>query len=294
VPAGQRGLRQSEALFQHVRNLPGLVERAMAALRERGSGGRAPAVVAVAASTQPRPVEQSYMPVFRAGETVGRSLSAVLGVPFVPVSHQEGHVWAGLWSAGCVGAQSLVALHASGGTTELFRAERSAGGRWRIALLGRTEDLNAGQFIDRVGVALGLPFPAGPHLERLAAAGDPRAVRLPVAAGQGKLSFSGPTTAALRALEQGARPEDVAAAVQECAAESLARLVLKTLGASEGVGPADLFLGVGGVLANVRVRARLEEAASTVDLEARFAAPRYSVDNAAGVAVAALAALQMM
>jgi len=156
-----------------------------------------------------------------------------------------------------------------------------------VERLGGTEDLNAGQFIDRVGVALGLPFPAGPHLERLAAAGDPRALKLPVSAGPGRVSFSGPTTAAMRALEQGARPEDLAAAVQECVAESLARLINKTPGATA----APLFLGVGGVMANGRIRARLEETCAAAGVPACFAAPRYSVDNAVGAALAAVMAV---
>lgn len=279
VAAGERGLRQSEAVFQHVRNLPVLLEQVM--------GERSPAIAAVAASTAPRPVPDSYMPVFKVGEAVGRSVAAALGVPFVPVSHQEGHVWAGLWSAGRVDARSLVALHLSGGTTELVRAAYAGAGRWQVERLGGTEDLNAGQFIDRVGVALGLPFPAGPHLERLAAAGDPRALKLPVSAGPGRVSFSGPTTAAMRALEQGARPEDLAAAVQECVAESLARLINKTPGATA----APLFLGVGGVMANGRIRARLEETCAAAGVPACFAAPRYSVDNAVGAALAAVMAV---
>src|SRR5690606_7183010 len=90
VPAGSRGLRQSEAVFQHIRRLPELMERVMGSGRAR--------VMAVAASTAPRPVPDSYMPVFKAGEAVARAVAAALGVPFVPLSHQEGHVWAGLWS----------------------------------------------------------------------------------------------------------------------------------------------------------------------------------------------------
>ncbi|OUM94001.1 MAG: hypothetical protein BAA04_12150 [Firmicutes bacterium ZCTH02-B6] len=278
VAPGSRGLRQSEAVFQHVRNLPALMERVL--------GQRPAAIAAVAASTAPRPVSGSYMPVFKAGETVARSVAAALGVPFVPVSHQEGHVWAGLWSTGRLDAGSLVALHLSGGTTELLRAEYAGAGRWRVVRLGGTEDLNAGQFIDRVGVALGLPFPAGPHLERLAAGGDPQAMRLPVSAGPGRVSFSGPTTAALRALEKGASPADLAAAVQECVAESLAKLIAKTPGALT----TPLFLGAGGVLANARVRARLEETLAAAGVPSCFAAPRYSVDNAVGVALAAVMA----
>ncbi|MBO8142850.1 MAG: O-sialoglycoprotein endopeptidase [Firmicutes bacterium] len=247
----------------------------------------------MAASTAPRPAPDSYMPVFKVGEAVGRSVAACLGVPFVALSHQEGHIWAGLWSSGRSQATGvpadLIVLHASGGTTELVRAETLPGGRFQVTRLGGTEDLNAGQFIDRIGVALGLPFPAGPHLETLAATGDPRAVRLPVAVRPGRVSFSGPATAALRALERGVSPADLAAAAQECAAESLARLVGAVAGSASG---SAAFLGVGGVLANARVRERIAQELAARGLDAWFAAPAHSVDNAVGVAFAAVQAVR--
>src|SRR5690606_29970716 len=113
---------------------------------------------------------------------------------------------------------------------EVVLGERGAGaGRFALRRLGGTEDLAAGQMIDRVGVALGLPFPAGPALEELAAQGRPGALRLPVSARGTTVSFSGPTTAALRALDQGAAGPDLALAVLECVAETLARLVVAAL-----------------------------------------------------------------
>ena len=94
VRPGERGLRQSDALFQHVKALPERMEE----LRSRGA--LSDDIAAVAASTRPRAVEGSYMPCFRAGESLGRSVAAILGVPFFAVSHQQGHLAAAAWSAG--------------------------------------------------------------------------------------------------------------------------------------------------------------------------------------------------
>lgn len=295
VPEGRRGLRQSEAVFQHVNNLPPLLERAAAA------AGKAPA--AVAASVSPRSHPDSYMPVFRVGHGAARALAAWHGVRFVAVSHQDGHVWAGLWSARpfeWADVDDVIVMHASGGTTELLRATRrkdpTSSSSWDVQPLSASEDLYAGQFVDRAGVRLGLPFPAGPHLERLAAAGDPNAAPLSVAVHGTRLSFSGPDAAAQRLTERGVPAAHVAAAVQECLAESLARWSVNVLrehrigaAAPHGDEPPrrPLFLGVGGVMANGRLRARLREALADLDIDCVFAAPRYSVDNAVGVALAA-------
>lgn len=331
VPPGRRGLRQSEAVFQHVNNLPQVLEQA--------AGDAGGTFVAVGASVAPRSHPDSYMPVFRAGESAARSLAAWHGVPFVPVSHQDGHIWAGLWSARPAGTESAVAsddslaepsdaiawadvddvivLHASGGTTELFRARRPhrhingadgtttrpggaperSSARWDVELLSASEDLYAGQFIDRSGVRLGLPFPAGAHLERLAAEGDPAVAPLPVAVRGERLSFSGPDTAAQRLVDARVPGEHVAASVQRCLADSLAMWAKNVLSSrpdlrvaaegAESVSVLPRFLGVGGVMANRQLRQALAKALAEIGLDGSlFAAPRYSVDNALGVALA--------
>src|SRR5690606_7624876 len=138
---GQRGLRQSEALFQHVRHLPELFLRLPA-----GWGSR---IRAVGVSVTPRPVEGSYMPVFLAGRSAAIQVACTASVPVLELSHQEGHVWAGLWSAGiALPPGPFLALHVSGGTTELLSVEEGEPGRLRVELLGSTADLTAGQMID--------------------------------------------------------------------------------------------------------------------------------------------------
>ncbi|MEW6545645.1 MAG: O-sialoglycoprotein endopeptidase [Bacillota bacterium] len=293
VPPGQRGLRQAEAVFAHLIRLPGLVGQAMDVARTRGWE-----VVGVAASTRPRPPRDSYLPVFRVGEGFGRALAASLGVPFGDASHQEGHLAAG-WHAGL--PDTLLAVHVSGGTTELLRLQ--GGCPWEVVSLGTSLDLHAGQFLDRVGVALGLPFPAGPALDRLAGGqaedavtagappgADPRdadgetgaqQVAIPVTVRGYRPSFAGPEAAAMRLIERGTAPPLVARAALLCVARALEKMVLAAIQAGE----PRVVLVVGGVAASSLVRERLRHrlAHPAVGMELHFPPPELCTDNAVGV-----------
>ena len=166
VRPGELGLRQSDALFQHIKHLPGR-------FAELRAEGWLTGLSAVGASARPRAVEGSYMPCFLVGEGQGRTLADALGVPFYPVSHQQGHIAAAAWSAGRLELldRPMLAWHLSGGTTELLYVEPD-GVNVRAQCVGGTSDISAGQLIDRTGVLLGLPFPAG---KALAEQGEPPA-----------------------------------------------------------------------------------------------------------------------
>ena len=163
VAEHQRGVRQSDALFCHVKNLPILMEEL----------GQIDDLEAIGYSSRPRDVEGSYMPCFLAGELVARSLSANRGVPVYPFSHQAGHIRAALYSAGALHlvGKDFLAFHVSGGTTEAVVAHPRAG-CFDVELVGYGADLHAGQVIDRVGVDLEMPFPAGPYVEQAALKSD--------------------------------------------------------------------------------------------------------------------------
>lgn len=279
VPPGEKGLSQGAMIFQHLQNLPELVPRFFAAL----AGYR---VAAVAASIKPRPVAGSYMPVFSVGRALGTALAAALGVPFWPTTHQEGHVLAGMWSAGLVTTAPFLACHLSGGTSEILLVEPHSQGGLELRLLGGSTDLNAGQLIDRVGVLLGLSFPCGPALEELArAATGEEGVTIPSSVRGLFFSFSGAETHARRLLERGAPPAAVARAVERCIAKTVEKALRQAVAAT---GVKDILL-VGGVAANAYLRARLQERLTHPAVGARlfFASPRYSADNAVGVALAA-------
>ena len=171
-------------------------------------------------------------------------------------------------------------LHASGGTTDLLLAERGgAGAHYQLTELGGSLDLHAGQFVDRVGVALGLGFPCGPALEKLAATATEIAP-VPVSVRGLELSFSGPATAALRAAKAGAVPAALAAGVQQAIGQALAKLLVN--GAAAAC-VSDVLL-VGGVGANATIRALIEKKLAAQSVRLWVPAPQFSGDNASGCA----------
>lgn len=270
VKAGGRGLQQSEMVFQHTRNLPVLMEEVFTSPYK---------IIGIGVSARPRPLATSYMPAFLAGLCVARSLAAANKVPLYQLSHQENHLEAGLWSAQGPGAGRFLLLHASGGTTDLLLAAQGTDGNYSLTQVGGSIDLHAGQFIDRVGVALGLQFPAGPALEQLAATAG-ALVDLPVAVRQGDVSLSGPATAALRKLAAGAEPAALAAGVQFVLAETFVRMI-RNVAAQQNV--FDVLL-VGGVASNAAIRSHLIEKLAKRRIKVWLPASKFSPDNAVGCA----------
>ncbi|MCC0562597.1 O-sialoglycoprotein endopeptidase [Brevibacillus borstelensis] len=274
VKEGKRGLQQSEAVFQHVMNLPELSNEMRWTEYD---------IVAVCASEKPRPVDGSYMPVFKVGEGLAKSLSAYMKVPAFLTTHQEGHIAAGEYTAAERPRENrFLAVHLSGGTSELLLCERKEDG-YQIEKVGGTTDLHAGQLVDRIGVALGMSFPAGPQLEKLAlqASGDFRVS----SSVQGKsFSFSGPEAALLRAIEGGSVPAaEIARATEQCIASTLEKVLRHAV--EEGL-PREILI-VGGVAANQYIRERLTKRLEHPAVKARlyFCDPVYSGDNAYGVAM---------
>ena len=334
VRPGRCGLQQSEMVFQHTRNLPRLMEEAVGQVigcvttgagsvangvsvadeaSTAGASGLAGLAVAgyelaaIGVSGYPRPLEGSYMPAFLAGLSVARSVAAVTGAQLEVISHQENHLEAGLWSAGGPDVDRFLLLHASGGTTDVLLAELQPKGRYRITEVGGSLDLHAGQFVDRIGVALGLQFPTGPALEALAekalartaevsasvseqsvasvseaGAGAAPMVELPVSVRKLQVSLSGPCTAALRKLEAGAEPAALALGVEHALAETFARVLRN--GAQE-YRVRDVLL-VGGVGSNNYIRQHVERKLAKLRYPVRLWVPegRFSCDNATGCA----------
>nr|WP_245204038.1 O-sialoglycoprotein endopeptidase [Ammoniphilus resinae] len=273
VKQGKRGLQQSEAVFQHIKRLPELAESFYPLEYQ---------IAAVAVSTRPRPVEGSYMPVFRVGESWARGVAGFLKVPVFETTHQEMHIAAGEYTAQKRPAHNeFLAVHLSGGTSELLHCRRKRDG-YDIQLLGGTLDLHAGQLIDRIGVALGLPFPAGPFLEKLGqqANGD---FRVPSTVKGYDFHFSGAETQLLKVIQTGAQsPENIARATEQCIANTLEKVIRY---AAQQEKPKELLI-VGGVAANTYMKQRLSKRLEhlSVGCSLYFADPAYSGDNAFGVA----------
>ncbi|MBS6348152.1 MAG: DNA-binding protein [Oscillospiraceae bacterium] len=278
VRPGELGLRQSDALFQHVKHLPEVVE---ALLGEGGLG----TVQAVGASTRPRAVEGSYMPCFLAGASQGQVLSQVLGVPFYAFSHQQGHLAAAAWSAGRLDLldRPFLAWHLSGGTTELLRVEPGEDGvAVRAEILGGTSDISAGQLIDRTGVLLGLPFPAGKEVEKLSRQAQKREYYKAKVNGL-TFSLSGMENKVRQMVQRGEEPAEIAWFAQE----TVCRVVQACTKAAMEVYPGLPVLCSGGVASNGRLKELLRQ-----NCGALFAQPQFSTDNAMGTAILTWRALE--
>ncbi len=278
VRPGELGLRQSDALFQHVKHLPEVVE---ALLGEEGLG----TVQAVGASTRPRAVEGSYMPCFLAGASQGQVLSQVLGVPFYAFSHQQGHLAAAAWSAGRLDLldRPFLAWHLSGGTTELLRVEPEEDGvAVRAEILGGTSDISAGQLIDRTGVLLGLPFPAGKGVEKLSRQAQKREYYKVKVNGL-TFSLSGMENKVRQMVQRGEEPAEIAWFAQE----TVCRVVQACTKAAMEVYPGLPVLCSGGVASNGRLKELLRQ-----NCGALFAQPQFSTDNAMGTAILTWRALE--
>lgn len=286
VQSGNQGLQQSTALFYHIKNLPVLIKSVFDKINGKE-------LLAVAASARPRPQQESYMPVFTAGLGLAQSLAEILQIPFFSTTHQEGHVAAGLWSAGCEELDNFLVIHLSGGTTDLLLVKRQHAIKlqYDITLLGSSGDIHAGQLIDRVGVAIGLDFPCGPALEKLAANYGhiaekiQKPINLPSSVQDFRLSFSGAETKAKRYLADKTPPEAVARAVEQCIANSLEKVLKRAV---EKTKIREIVL-VGGVAANVHIRERLRKRLEhkAVGAKLYFPEPKFCSDNAVGVGLIA-------
>jgi len=273
VNPGERGLAQSEALFKHLHILPELLNAVPQNIWQQITG--------IGVSTAPRPVMGSYMPVFTAGHSIASSVAGALGVRLFLTTHQEGHLAAGLGSAEGLVESEFLAIHISGGTTELLKVNKTEPGRFHILIMGQSTDLHAGQFIDRVGVRLGLPFPAGKELEKLARRAAPGASSLLPSSVKGyEMSFSGVETAVQRLINDNKKPSDLARAVEGCIVRTLTKVVDKAI---DETGLKKILV-VGGVAANKYIRTELEKKLGT-KAALYWAKTEWSSDNSIGVAL---------
>ena len=270
VKAGECGLRQSDAVFAHIKNLPEVFSEAKPYFASY-------TLSAVGVSARPRNHEGSYMPCFLSGVSAAESISTVTGVPLFRWSHQCGHLMAALYGAD---ALSLIeapfgAFHVSGGTTELVRAVYSPDG-FLCDVVGGSRDLHAGQVIDRIGVMMGLGFPAGPALERLSKENAAEVPRRKPALDGCYCHLSGLENLAADLYRTTGNRELTAAFVFDYIGASLvgmSRAYLDTYGEMP-------LVYAGGVLSNARLKERIGG-----EVHGRFAPPALSADNAVGIAV---------
>ena len=269
VKQGELGLRQSDAVFHHTKSLPELSGRLFSHVKRDE-------ITAIGVSTRPRAVDGSYMPCFMVGFSHAKLLADALDVPLFEVSHQQSHVAASLWSAGRLDLmdQPHIAWHLSGGTTELLLVEPD-GKNVKCTRIGGTTDISAGQLIDRTGVMLDLPFPAGRHVDELsqkAEKTDVFKVKCPAM----EFSLSGVQNKVQQYAAENTK-EETAAYSLRCVSHAVFTATKNALKAYPGY--AVVFSG--GVASNSMLRQVV------APLNPVFCEPRFSTDNAMGVAVLA-------
>ena len=274
VKPGERGLQQSNMVFQHTKALPKL----MLELPQVPISG-------IGVSGFPRREENSYMPAFMVGLGQGETLSHILNVPLHIFAHQENHILAALRDLEHIPTEPFLALHLSGGTTELVYCHYQGEGIFESHIIGGSKDLQGGQYVDRIGVAMGLPFPAGKHLESLALQ-TTEYEPLPSSMKDGWISFAGPCSAAMRRINK---------TMSDLDKSNLARAVFTSMGnALEKMityhikeKPVHTLIAVGGVMSNSLLRKRIETYCKRNHMTLHVAQPQYSVDNATGNAFGA-------
>ncbi len=271
VLPGDRGLRQSDALFCHTRDLHEVVKQCLEKVKLAHEEYE---ILSVGVSTQPRRVEGSYMPCFLAGVNAAESAAALLGVPCFSFSHQEGHLEAARLGSAQEGKElkkeEFLAFHLSGGTTELLSVRQSEG-RYDAALLCATLDVTCGQLIDRCGTAMGLSFPSGPELEALAERSN-RRFKIKIPAKEKGINLSGFENQFQKKKNEGASREDLARFVFDVVIAAIDAL----LSLAGDVEKPVLFSG--GVSSSRILREHFNGS------RYYFAPAAYSADNAIGIA----------
>ncbi len=269
VKSGEAGLRQSDAVFHHTKQLPEMIKALF--------DGETPAIRAIGVSTKPREAEGSYMPCFLCGEGLAESLAAILKVPVYSTSHQTGHILAALYSAGKTDMlkEPFLAFHVSGGTTDCLYCTPDKEKLIRIEEAGTSLDLKAGQLIDRAGLMLGLDFPCGIALEKLALKADKTIKARPVMKGS-DCCLSGFENMTAKLLSQGESKENTALFVLSAVYETVRSMTEK---ARERFGDLPVIYA-GGVMSDMIIQKKLKQLGNVY-----FSEPAYSRDNAAGTAI---------
>lgn len=271
VKSGEKGLRQSDAVFQHTVNLPELIRKLKI---ETGTQFN---LKTVTASSKPRNVDGSYMPCFLTGVNTAYAVSAFTGATYYKTSHQIGHILSVLFSENLLQLinEPFVALHLSGGTTEVLLVEPDNENILSAKIIAKSLDLKAGQAIDRAGVLLGIDFPCGAELDKLSLESAQNYRHKPSVKGM-DVSLSGVENKATELFKSGAPKQDIAKFVLTYIAES----VLAMLDNVFSEYPIMPIVFSGGVSSNSILRNTVKS-----KYNAFFANPQFSCDNALGVAV---------
>lgn len=270
VKSGEKGIRQSDAVFHHTVQLPELVYKTFNCNNNIELSG-------IGVSVKPCNIDNSYMPCFLTGISVAKSLSSVLNVPLYEFSHQDGHIVSALYSTKRLDLikDKFFAFHISGGTSQVLLVEPNES-YFKTTVISDSLDLKAGQAVDRVGLMLGFDFPCGPALEKSALNSKMDVSKIKVFRRDGCFSLSGVENQCKKMLENGYKAEDIALYCLNYIYSALKDTIDEII---EKYGDLPLVFS-GGVMSNSIIRNKI-----SAEYNAFFAEPQYSADNACGIAV---------
>jgi len=271
VKEGERGLRQSDAVFAHNRNFLKIAEQ----IKKTAHNYE---VIAVGYSAFPRDCEGSYMPCFIAGEAIAEFIASLYNLKKYSFSHQAGHIMAAMYSSKAPADKDFVAFHVSGGTTEILYV-KPKNDKLNITQIGGTNDLNAGQAIDRIGVKMGLGFPCGPKIEELAANNALNIPKTRISVKGYECNLSGLENQASKLYDETLNKELTSAFVLDYISRVLEKITLNIRESYENIG----IVYAGGVMSNKIIQTNLGKAFDNV----YFSTYEFSSDNAAGIALLA-------
>lgn len=268
VKTGERGLRQSDAVFQHTVNMPALIDDISIDNNN---------INAVAVSSRPRNIDGSYMPCFLVGINNAVAVSRFSGAPLFKTSHQVGHILAGLYSIDRLDliSEPFIAFHISGGTTEALLVEPDKNEIVTARIIAQSSDLKAGQAVDRAGVMMGLTFPCGKELDKLSLLSEKEFKIRPSMNGL-DCSLSGVENKAKKMFENGESKEDISKYILTYISNSIDEMTQRII---DNYGNLPIMF-VGGVMSNTLIRKQI-----TKKYNAYFAKPDLSCDNACGIAI---------
>ena len=282
VKPGEIGLRQSDAFYQHVMNLPGIFFDLPSEWLK--------SVKAIGVSTRPRNVSGSYMPVFNAGHQFAKVIGKSLGCPVYEYSHQDGHVMAVLDKSHEINHIKILNIHISGGTTEVFNSRWSdENSYFETEIVGGSKDISIGQLIDRLGVYMGYPFPCGSHMERAVSHLKSEKVKpskvLPLKSTDGWFNLSGIENKGKQLLTVGMGKEEFIVLLFNELGEFLYQLLSKKVESEQ----PDCLILAGGFMSNFWIRHKIEGLYSRYpNLKILMTPSELCTDNAVGIAKMAL------
>jgi len=268
VKNGEKGLRQSDAVFQHTVNMPVLIDD----IKDNATD-----ISAVGVSIKPRNIDGSYMPCFLVGSNTANAVSSFSKVPLYKTSHQVGHILAALYSVNKLHLvkEKFIAFHISGGTTEALLVEPDENEIIKADLIAQSTDLKAGQAVDRAGVLLGMKFPCGRELDALSQK-SARDFKIKPSMNGCDCSLSGLENKVIKMKTENESDEDIAKFVfvyLSAVLDEMTRRLLNKYGNLP-------IVFAGGVTSNSLIRKNIEK-----KYNAYFADSEYSCDNAAGTAI---------